>query len=296
MGTADEDALLARARRATAAGGSYLGLGYDAPAASGGGGDEEDERQGSGGGGGQRRNAFALLRPHSGGVAFRYAKAYPVPLVEHGYAAGPPELPSPAEAARPFPPSEEGGGGDWPALNASSAAPLVVRLSALICFDADFPRLVAQAGAPGSPRRADALLQPAQTWGGPRFRARHFRGDALRALENGVVLLRCAADGVSGAAGPAGQAWGTWAATGHSGVHTFSVPWPPGGAGGGGGGAATPFARGGGALLGAAAVAGAAAAVVALAVSAAPAAPAAAAGRAREEEERARSGDVAALA
>ena len=143
-------------------------------------------------------NSFALFRPRGGGLAFTTVKAHPVPYVEAGYARG--------SGGMPFEPAGGGFG----------------TISAAICFDVDFPAGIAQAGR----RRASMLLQPAETWGGARFRLRHVRGDSLRALENGLTLVRCAADGVSGGVGPRGETWGTWAATGSVGTYAFRVPWP----------------------------------------------------------------------
>ena len=91
-------------------------------------------------------------------------------------------------------------GADWPIRLPFEDAPFG-RISAAICFDLDFPGLLAQAGE----GRATLLLQPAQTWGSDAFRARHLHGNSLRAAENGFTLLRCASDGVSGVVGPRGE-------------------------------------------------------------------------------------------
>ncbi|KXZ52334.1 hypothetical protein GPECTOR_10g966 [Gonium pectorale] len=69
-----------------------------------------------------------------------------------------------------------------------------------ICFDLDRPQYIRAAGAAG----ADLLLQPSWTWGdvGPR----HFAANSLRAIENGLTILRCSSSGVSGVIGPRGAA------------------------------------------------------------------------------------------
>ncbi|KXZ41830.1 hypothetical protein GPECTOR_269g695 [Gonium pectorale] len=69
-----------------------------------------------------------------------------------------------------------------------------------ICFDLDRPQYIRAAGAAG----ADLLLQPSWTWGdvGPR----HFAANSLRAIENGLTILRCSSSGVSGVIGPRGTA------------------------------------------------------------------------------------------
>jgi len=47
------------------------------------------------------------------------------------------------------------------------------------------------------------LLQPSWTWGA--LGGRHFAIDALRAVESGATLIRCASDGISGAVSPYGE-------------------------------------------------------------------------------------------
>ena len=168
QGAEGEAKLLKRAEKAARHGaGAYLGVSYAVMNG------EE----------GPHQNVFALLRPGAvanasgGALAFRYVKAHPVPLVEAHFEGGARPLTLPFEDA-PF-----------------------GRISAAICFDFDFPELMHQASAGG----ATLLLQPAQTWGSSAFRARHLRGNSLRAAEGGFTLLRCASDGVSGVVGPRGE-------------------------------------------------------------------------------------------
>jgi len=58
------------------------------------------------------------------------------------------------------------------------------RLAAVICFDADFPELVRQAGRAG----ADILLVPAKDW--KPVDVMHPRVATFRAIENGLALVR----------------------------------------------------------------------------------------------------------
>jgi apolipoprotein N-acyltransferase len=65
------------------------------------------------------------------------------------------------------------------------------RIGAVICYDADFPRLVGQAGA----LAADILLVPAGDWRG--IDPLHTRMATFRAIEQGVSLIRPTNDGLS---------------------------------------------------------------------------------------------------
>ena len=65
------------------------------------------------------------------------------------------------------------------------------RLAAVICFDADFPALVRQAGQ----ARADILLVPAKDW--QPIDTMHARAAAFRAVENGFSLVRTTETGQS---------------------------------------------------------------------------------------------------
>jgi apolipoprotein N-acyltransferase len=63
------------------------------------------------------------------------------------------------------------------------------RLTTVICFDADFPSLVRQAGG------ADLLLVPANDW--EPVAEFHSRMAIFRAIENGVSLVRPTGNGIS---------------------------------------------------------------------------------------------------
>lgn len=67
------------------------------------------------------------------------------------------------------------------------------RLSAVICFDADFPRLLAQAGA----LHADILLDPSNDW--RAIDPWHTQMASFRAIEQGVNLVRHTSGGLSAA-------------------------------------------------------------------------------------------------
>jgi apolipoprotein N-acyltransferase len=73
------------------------------------------------------------------------------------------------------------------------------RLSAVICFDADFPWLVRQAGKAG----VDVLLVPSSDWG--PVGGVHADMAAFRAIENGVSILRPTRQGRSVAFDPYGR-------------------------------------------------------------------------------------------
>ncbi len=113
-----------------------------------------------------RENKLVLIEP-SGTVAWEYLKAHPVPGAE--------------ALCRP-------GDGVLPSLDTPYG-----RLSAVICYDADFPRLLAQAGATAT----DILLIPAGDW--PAIDPLHTRMASFRALEQGVNLVRHTSDGLSAA-------------------------------------------------------------------------------------------------
>jgi apolipoprotein N-acyltransferase len=67
------------------------------------------------------------------------------------------------------------------------------RISAAICFDADFPRLIAQAGR----SKADILLVPSNDW--KAIDPWHTRMASFRAIEQGFNLVRHASHGFSAA-------------------------------------------------------------------------------------------------
>src|SRR5262249_42459904 len=68
-----------------------------------------------------------------------------------------------------------------------------------ICFDADFPQFMRQAGQGD----ADLLIVPAND--GKSFRTLHAQMAVFRAIENGVSIVRPAASGVSSAIDPWGR-------------------------------------------------------------------------------------------
>jgi apolipoprotein N-acyltransferase len=67
------------------------------------------------------------------------------------------------------------------------------RLSAAICFDADFPRLLQQAGENG----AGLVMVPASDW--RAIDPWHAMMSSYRAIEDGVTVVRAAHQGLSGA-------------------------------------------------------------------------------------------------
>jgi len=67
------------------------------------------------------------------------------------------------------------------------------RLSSVICFDADFPQLLAQAGALG----ADIVLDPSNDW--REVDPWHTQMASFRAIEQGVNLVRQTSQGLSAA-------------------------------------------------------------------------------------------------
>ena len=73
------------------------------------------------------------------------------------------------------------------------------RLATVICFDADFPALVRQAGR----ARADILLVPSNDW--RPVDTIHARAATFRAVENGVALVRPTGNGISVAVDHLGQ-------------------------------------------------------------------------------------------
>ncbi|KAG9303301.1 hypothetical protein G9A89_013627 [Geosiphon pyriformis] len=126
--------------------------------------------------GGHKRRNFLTLIDKDGSILFNYTKTHPVPIAE-GYSteAGPGELPLKEI--------------NVPTIIKKISVPLNV--SAAICFDMDFPKLLQQAG------EANLVLSPAQTWGS-RVGLEHLHMASVRAIEQGFWLLRCDAGGVSG--------------------------------------------------------------------------------------------------
>ena len=80
-------------------------------------------------------------------------------------------------------------------------------LSGVICWDTDYPAVIAQAGQQG----VDILLSPAYIW--PEIGELHADMAGFRAIENGMTVIRQADQGVSRYINPVGQ---TIASTDHS--------------------------------------------------------------------------------
>jgi apolipoprotein N-acyltransferase len=76
------------------------------------------------------------------------------------------------------------------------------RMAAAICFEADFPDFIRQAGR----NDADLLILPVNEW--KSIKNIHFQMHVFRAIENGVPLVRAAADGLSVAIDPWGRVLG----------------------------------------------------------------------------------------
>jgi apolipoprotein N-acyltransferase len=76
------------------------------------------------------------------------------------------------------------------------------RIGAAICFDADFPEFIRQAGTV----TADFLIVPANEW--KAIKVVHAQMAAFRAIENGVSLIRPAASGLATAVDPWGRRLG----------------------------------------------------------------------------------------
>jgi apolipoprotein N-acyltransferase len=112
-------------------------------------------------------NVLVLLGP-DGNVAWRYAKSRPVP----GFEAA---MQVPGDGRLKFADTPYG------------------RISGVICFDGDFPRLLAQAGA----ARADLVLDPASDW--RAIDPWHTQMASFRAIEQGFNLVRQTRAGLSAA-------------------------------------------------------------------------------------------------
>jgi apolipoprotein N-acyltransferase len=118
-------------------------------------------------------NKLILIDP-SGRILVSYLKTHPVP----GWEAG---------IMRP-------GDGRVPVVATRDA-----RMAAAVCYDADFPEFIRQAGQ----AHADVLLVPANEW--KAIKNIHVQMAAFRAIENGVSLVRPAASGLSSAFDPWGR-------------------------------------------------------------------------------------------
>lgn len=112
-------------------------------------------------------NKLVLIQP-DGSIAWEYNKIRPVP--------GP-------EAAMQI-----RGDGKLKAVDTEFG-----RISGIICFDADFPQLLSQAGA----LRADIVLDPSNDW--RAIDPWHTQMASFRAIEQGVNLVRHTSNGLSAA-------------------------------------------------------------------------------------------------
>ena len=112
-------------------------------------------------------NKIVLIRP-DGSIAWEFFKARPVPGREAAISIN--------------------GDGKLRTLDTPYG-----RISSAICFDADFPRLLAQAGR----LRADIVLDPSNDW--KAIDPWHTRMASFRAIEQGFNLVRHASDGLSAA-------------------------------------------------------------------------------------------------
>ena len=112
-------------------------------------------------------NKLVLVKP-DGGIAWESFKAHPVPGGEA------------AMSVR--------GDGKLRVLDTPYG-----RITSVICFDADFPRLLAQAGA----LHADIVLDPSNDW--KAIDPWHTRMAGFRAIEEGVNLVRQTSQGLSAA-------------------------------------------------------------------------------------------------
>lgn len=112
-------------------------------------------------------NELVMIEPN-GAIAWHYRKAHPVP-------------------------------GDEAAMSAPADGRLRVldtpfgRLSAAICFDADFPQLLRQAGL----SNADIVLNPSNEW--PAIDPWHTQMASLRAIEEGFSVVHQASHGLAAA-------------------------------------------------------------------------------------------------
>jgi apolipoprotein N-acyltransferase len=118
------------------------------------------------------QNRAVLLDP-TGAVVWDYHKARPTPGENTKVVAGPAVVPT---VDTPY-----------------------GRLATVICYDADFPALVRQAGQAG----VDILLLPYKDWAS--VRVQHAQMATFRAIENGVSLVRPSLSGLSTAVDAQGR-------------------------------------------------------------------------------------------
>lgn len=117
-------------------------------------------------------NRAVMIDP-SGALVWDYHKAHPTPGENMSVATGTPVVPV---VDTPY-----------------------GRLATVICYDADFPELVRQAGQ----ARVDILLLPYKDWAS--VRVQHAQMATFRAVENGVSLVRPTLSGLSTAVDPYGR-------------------------------------------------------------------------------------------
>jgi apolipoprotein N-acyltransferase len=118
-------------------------------------------------------NEAVLLTPE-GTVGWSYHKAQPTPMeAAAGITAGPGRVPI------------------WQAPEG--------RLATVICYDLDFPALVAQAAR----ARGGLLLVPANDW--PGIARLHAEKAVVRAVENGISIFRQSGHGIATAVDPLGR-------------------------------------------------------------------------------------------
>jgi len=113
------------------------------------------------------QNKLTLIQP-DGRVAWEYLKARPVPGAESAHSVR--------------------GDGKLPELETPFG-----RLSSIICFDGDFPQLLAQAGTAGT----DVMLDPSSDW--HAIDPWHTQMASFRAIEQGFNLIRQTSKGLSAA-------------------------------------------------------------------------------------------------
>lgn len=98
--------------------------------------------------------------------------------------------------ARPVPGAEpvQPGGDKLPLIEMDKT-----RLVPVICYDADFPELISQVGR----QQADLLIIPSGDW--YQIRKTHSNMARFRAIENGVIVVRPANNGMNAIIGPDGR-------------------------------------------------------------------------------------------
>jgi apolipoprotein N-acyltransferase len=111
------------------------------------------------------KNELVFIKP-DGTVAWVYQKTHPVPGDEAALIAP--------------------GSGELPYVDTPYG-----RVTAAICFDADFPDLLVQAGR----FHADIVLNPSNEW--PAIDPQHAEMASFRAIENGFSIVHQASDGFS---------------------------------------------------------------------------------------------------